>query len=148
MRYEMDFEVHSLPASGFMKAFQCGDSWDDRYPLIALPDDGDGWHIKFSTINAWNDPSDNRLGNDTIEAGQMYHIEIEISADWMKVEIDGVRIYSANKSRHEAQENQACWVGFDSVGANASISNILISNSTGTVRLSKPSFLSVVVSIF
>lgn len=139
MTYRMDITIHSFPNSDeeWYDLFQCSQGIDiwTRVPLIAIhytADDiaGDlpGFHIRYSTVSDWNHPADVLSMGDTLVKDQTYHIEMQISQQWFHVWIDGVDVYSANKSQHTLYSNITCWARapYWPYTPNVTLTNILI----------------------
>ena len=85
--------------------------------------------IKYSTVDFYNDPSDFGQTGTALEVDTTYHVEVDVTSNWITVAINESVVYNASKAAHVLYTNQLCWVRSNvsgRTGANASVSNILI----------------------
>ena len=131
MMYELDIRIDDLP-SLWGNIFWCGNENQIRMPVIAMKNESgvvNGFHIKYSTTDNWNDPDGVGSMGDIVIIGTTYHIQINVSQDWMTVQINGQNVHNASKSPHELLQNQTCGApaSWTTSKSYATISNITIS---------------------
>lgn len=145
MYIAMNVTIHSFPNSSdeYHNLFQCGNITSVRMPLVAIHYTANdptgtypGFHIRWSTESQYNYPLGTSMGGALVK-DHPYRIEMYISQDWFHVEIDGEKVYSEEKSRHNLHQNTDCWVRAPYWGSpkepNATVSDIYI--ATGNTHI-------------
>merc|ERR1719295_2225794 len=126
----MDILINEFPSS-WANIFHCGDSDTMRMPSIFIhgnsDDEGSNWEgfiVFWSTVN-----NDNNYENPgpVLEAGTVYHIELDITQSHWGFSVDGQLMYEGDKDAHDTATTVPCYASFpDEDAADAVINNILI----------------------
>jgi len=138
MHYEMDITVHSVQSSGWTSIFHCGNDEYTRMPAIYLDDTADnvdgtweGFYFAYTTATSdqWG-LYDGRPGPvmDALVAGQTYHVQIDWTQSWIRIEVDGEAVWEVATSEHVTRQDLPCYLSNPwSTASDVSVTNLIIS---------------------
>ena len=128
MHIELDIEIHSFP-SHWGNIIHCTtDSDDSRLPGIWIHSTSEtmGFYPTFSNDG---DQDYGAFTEDSLEIGETYHLEMDITQSTHKVTVNGEVKAFDMVSRHQLYEDILCYASdpwYDA--ANVTISNLIIAS--------------------
>ena len=65
---------------------------------------------------------------DALIAEQTYHLEVDVTQNWVRIQIDGKIETDSSKASHTTQEDVPLYVSYDHIPCDVTVANILISS--------------------
>ena len=111
--------------------FQCGNTDTMRLPSIFIHGNSDdagstweGFVMFWSTVN---DNNNYENPGPVLEAGTVYHVELDITQNQWGITVDGEMMFEGDKNNHETATTVPCYASFPGDdAADAVIDNIVI----------------------
>ena len=126
MHFEMDIKVNSIPSSDLCNVIYL-------YPVFRIfihPSSGQqggtvqGFYLRYPTGT-----SDTGIYvGDALVAGQTYHLEVDVTQNWVRIQIDGEIEIDSSKVSHTTKEDLPLYVSDGQPPCNATVANIIISS--------------------